>query len=52
MSGIEIVDIAASVLQLANLGGQLSVKPSTFSRKIKYADKSITSISAEIAQTG
>lgn len=52
MSGIEIVSIAASVLQLADLGGRLSVKLFTFSRKIKNADKSIASISAEIAQTG
>jgi hypothetical protein len=52
MSGLEIVGIAASVLQLADLGGRLSVKLFTFSRKIKNADKSIASISAEIAQTG
>lgn len=52
MSGIEIVGIAASVLQLADLGGRLSVALFTFSRKIKNADKSIASISAEIAQTG
>jgi Fungal N-terminal domain of STAND proteins len=52
MSGIEIIGIAASVLQLADLGGKLSVKLFTFSRKIKNADKSIASISAEIAQTG
>jgi Fungal N-terminal domain of STAND proteins len=52
MSGIEIISIAASVLQLADLGGRLSVKLFTFSRKIKNADKSIASISAEIAQTG
>ncbi len=52
MSGIEIVAIAANVLQLADLGGRLSVKLFTFSRKIKDADKSIKSISAEIAQTG
>jgi hypothetical protein len=52
MSGLEIVAVAASVLQLADLGGRLSVKLFTFSRKIKNADKSIASISAEIAQTG
>ena len=52
MSGLEIVAIAASILQLADLGGRLSVKLFTFSRKIKNADKSIASISAEIAQTG
>jgi hypothetical protein len=52
MSGLEIVAVAASVLQLADLGGRLSVKLFTFSRKIKNADRSIASISAEIAQTG
>jgi hypothetical protein len=52
MSGLEIVGIAASVLQLADLGGRLSVKLFTFSRKIKHADKNIASMSAEIAQTG
>ncbi len=52
MSGIEIIGIAASILQLADLGGRLSVKLFTFSRKIKTADKSIASMSAESAQTG
>lgn len=51
MSGLEIVGIAASVLQLADLGGRLSVKLFTFSRKTKNAEESIPTISAEIAQT-
>ena len=52
MSGIEILGIAASVLQIAELGASLSVKLFTFSRKIKNADKSINSISRDIAATG
>ncbi|KAK5049823.1 hypothetical protein LTR84_003941 [Exophiala bonariae] len=52
MSGIEILGIAAAVLQIADLGGKLSVKLFTFSRKIKSADKSIKSVSQDIAATG
>lgn len=52
MSGIEILGIAASVVQIAELGGKLSVKLFTFSRKIKNADRSIDSISRDIAATG
>jgi Fungal N-terminal domain of STAND proteins len=52
MSGIEILGVAASVLQIADLGGQLSIKLFTFSRKIKNADKNIDSISKDIAATG
>lgn len=52
MSGVEILGIAAGVLQIAELGGRLSVKLYTFGRKIKNADKNIDSISQEIAATG
>ena len=52
MSGVEIVGIAASVIQIAELGARLSVKLFVFSRKIKSADKSIDSISQDIAATG
>jgi hypothetical protein len=52
MSGLEILGIAASVIQIAELGGKLSVKLFTFTRKIKNADKSIDSISQDIAATG
>src|ERR1700712_1210803 len=52
MSGIEILGIAASVLQLADVGAKLSVKLFVFSRKIKSADKSINRISQDIAATG
>lgn len=52
MSGLEILGIAASVIQIADLGGKLSVKLFTFSRRIKNADKNIDSISQDIAATG
>jgi len=52
MSGFEILGIAASVIQIADLGGKLSVKLFTFSRKIQNAHKSIDSISQDIAATG
>lgn len=52
MSGLEILGIAASVVQIAELGGSLSVRLFTFSRKIKNADRSIDSISKDIAATG
>lgn len=52
MSGVEILGIAAGVLQIAELGGRLSVKLYTFGRKIKNADKNIDSLSQEIAATG
>ncbi|EXJ76440.1 uncharacterized protein A1O5_00948 [Cladophialophora psammophila CBS 110553] len=52
MSGLEIVGLAASVIQIAELGGKLSVRLFTFSRKIKNAHQSIDSISQDIAATG
>lgn len=52
MSGIEILGVAAGVLQIAELGGKLSVKLFTFSRKVKNAHNSISSISKDIAATG
>ena len=52
MSEIEILGIAASVINVADLGGKLSVTFFTFARKIKNADKSISSISRDIAATG
>ena len=51
MSGIEILGIAASVISVANLGGKLSVKLFIFARKIKSADKSISSAYQDIVAT-
>src|SRR4051794_30020724 len=52
MSGVEILAIAASVLQIADLGGKVSVKLFAFSRKIKDANKNIDILSKDIASTG
>lgn len=52
MSGIEIIGLAASVIQIAEVGGKLSVKLFTFTRKVKNANKSIDALSQDIAATG
>lgn len=53
MSEIEVlIGIATSVLQITDLGAKLSVKLFAFSRKIKNANKSIETISKDIAATG
>lgn len=52
MSGVEIIGLAASVLQIAEIGGKLSVKLFTFTRKVKNANKSIDALSQDIAATG
>jgi hypothetical protein len=52
MSGLEILSIAAGVIQIAGLGAKTSVRLFTFSRKIKTANRSIEAISKDIAATG
>ena len=52
MSGIEIIGIAASVIQIADAGARLSSKLFVFTRKVKDADRTIQDISREIAATG
>jgi hypothetical protein len=52
MSGIEIVGVAASVLQIADLGARVSAKLFGFARKIRGAAEKIDLISKEIAATG
>ncbi|KAJ4502782.1 hypothetical protein HRR83_009505 [Exophiala dermatitidis] len=52
MSGVEILGIAAGVVQLADLGARLSVNLYTFSRKVKDANKEIDSLCNDIAGTG
>jgi hypothetical protein len=52
MSGIEILGIAASVIQIADAGARLSQKLFVFTRKVKSADRTIQDISNEIAATG
>ncbi|KAF7113938.1 hypothetical protein CNMCM5793_006121 [Aspergillus hiratsukae] len=51
MSGLEILGIAASILQIADLGATVSVKLCTFYRQLKAADQSAQSLSSEVALT-
>ncbi|GIK06348.1 hypothetical protein Aspvir_001996 [Aspergillus viridinutans] len=51
MSGLEIIGIAASILQIADLGATVSVKLCTFYRQLKSADESAQSLSSEVALT-
>lgn len=51
MSGFEIVGVTASILQIAEIGSQLSVKLCTLYRKIKSADQRIESLSNDVALT-
>lgn len=52
MSGVEILGIAAAVLQIADLGAKVSVKLFGFARKVRGAAEKIDMISKEIAATG
>ncbi|RHZ73315.1 hypothetical protein CDV55_105621 [Aspergillus turcosus] len=51
MSGLEILGIAASILQIADLGATVSVKLCTFYRQLKAADQAAQSLSSEVALT-
>jgi hypothetical protein len=52
MSGLEGLAIAASVLQIADLAANLSLKLFEFSRKTRHADKSVELVSKDIKSTG
>lgn len=49
MSGLEIAGVTAIILQIADLGGQLSIKLCTFCHKIKNADQNIQMLSNDVA---
>ncbi|KAJ5387254.1 hypothetical protein N7509_009795 [Penicillium cosmopolitanum] len=51
MSGFEVLGIAASVIQVADLGTKLSVKLFSFYRQIKNADQAIQNLSSDVALT-
>lgn len=51
MSGLEILGIAASILQVVELGTHLSIKLYTFCRRLKETDQRIQSISSDVALT-
>ena len=49
MSGLEALGVAASIIQVADLGTKLSVKLFSFYRRLKNANESIQLLSNEIA---
>lgn len=49
MSGIEALGVAASIIQVADLGTKLSVKLFSFYRQVKNANESIQLLSNEVA---
>ena len=51
MSGLEAVGIAASIIQVADLGTKLSVKLFTFYRQVQNANQAIQSLSSDVALT-
>lgn len=51
MSGLEAIGIAASIIQIADLGTKLSVKLFTFYRQIQNVNQSIQSLSSDVALT-
>jgi hypothetical protein len=51
MSGLEVLGIVANVIQIADVGGRLSVKLCAFSHKVKHADANIRAISNDVSLT-
>ena len=49
MSGLEAIGVAASIIQVADLGTKLSVKLFSFYRQVKNANESIQLLSNEVA---
>jgi hypothetical protein len=52
MSGLELIGLAASILQIADLGWKSSYKLYAFSKKVHDAGKAIELVSQDIAATG
>jgi histidyl-tRNA synthetase len=51
MSGLEAIGIAASIIQVAELGTKLSVKLFSFYRELKGANQAIQDLSSDVAIT-
>jgi hypothetical protein len=51
MSGLEALGIAASIIQVADLGAKLSVRLFSFYHRYKNADQSIQNLSSDVALT-
>lgn len=51
MSGLEVLGVAASIIQIADLGARVSIKLSTFYHKVKQANENIRNLSTDVALT-
>ncbi|KAJ6036493.1 hypothetical protein N7540_000772 [Penicillium herquei] len=51
MSGLDIVGIAANIIQIADLGTKLSVKLFTFYRQVQSVNQSVQSLASDVALT-
>ncbi|CAI7632751.1 unnamed protein product [Penicillium pancosmium] len=51
MSGLEVVGIVASILQIADLGAKISVKLCSFYHTVKDANQSMQSLSSDVSLT-
>ncbi|CAG8903688.1 unnamed protein product [Penicillium egyptiacum] len=51
MSGLEVVGVIASIIQIADLGAKLSVKLCTFYKTVKVINKSIQELSSDVSLT-
>ncbi|CAG7938747.1 unnamed protein product [Penicillium nalgiovense] len=51
MSGLEVLGVVASILQIADLGAKLSVKLCTFYRTVKAANQSMQDLSCDVSLT-
>lgn len=51
MSGLEVVGVVASILQIADLGAKISVKLCSFYRTVKDANHSMQSLSSDVSLT-
>lgn len=51
MSGLEVVGIVASIIQIADIGAKLSVKLCTFYKTVKVANKLMQDLSSDVSLT-
>ncbi|KAJ5250128.1 hypothetical protein N7489_000538 [Penicillium chrysogenum] len=51
MSGLEVIGVVASIIQIADLGAKLSVKLCTFYKAVKVANKSMQELSSDVSLT-
>lgn len=51
MSGLEVIGIVASIIQVADLGAKLSVKLCSLCHTVKTANQSMRSLSSDVALT-